>query len=441
MKKDVAIVVLNYIQYLNIIPGIKELIKEGYKVDFYCSTSSDAGFNNLFSDVKDLMEKEGFNVYSTEQDIDYKVLLEPYPSGLNIKAKYKIRYKYSNISAKPNKVYKPENYIGYDAILCSGEYDYNILRVFTQPYITGNQKYIDFKKKKSKKTKKVLLYLPTYGEESSIDIIHEKLAKLREKYYVIAKIHHGTSFLSDEVDRIQEIKESVDEYYDLHKELSELLERADVVLTDNSGALFEAIYTEVPVAVFTDDINKNKKEGFDTTQYELYKKGILPYTSDINKIDEILEQALSKEIINLQKEWNRKNLYHPKDLLIDFVNVIKNYINDNIDERYYEMHNILKNDYFKTREEKDYKQYLLGELEKDCLSVKEKLSIITNEIKVLENEKKELLKENKKLKEDFKKEKEQLLKENKDLKNSLEYYENGKLYKAIKKIYEIKNGR
>ena len=114
MKKDIAIVILNYIQYSNVIPGIKELIKEGYQVDFYCTNSSDTGFNNLFNDVKELMIKEGYNVYSTEQNINYKVLMEPYPSGLDIKSKYKIRYKYSNISAKPNIVYKPQNYICYD---------------------------------------------------------------------------------------------------------------------------------------------------------------------------------------------------------------------------------------------------------------------------------------------------------------------------------------
>ena len=35
-----------------------------------------------------------------------------------------------------------------------------------------------------------------------IDTILDELNNLREKYYVITKIHHGTAFLKDEVERI-----------------------------------------------------------------------------------------------------------------------------------------------------------------------------------------------------------------------------------------------
>ena len=172
------------------------MIKKGYSVDIYCNDTDDnAGFKELFADIRKHMREKGYTVYECAQKIKYKVLLEPYPTGINIKSKYKIKYRYGNISAKPNIVYIPKNFIIYDCILCAGDYDSNYLSVFSKTYKTANQKYVNFHKIKSKKyTKKVLLYLPTYGKESSIELIGDELKNLRKKYYIIAKIHHGTSF-------------------------------------------------------------------------------------------------------------------------------------------------------------------------------------------------------------------------------------------------------
>lgn len=413
MTKNIAVVVLNYIQFVNIKPGIDELIKKGYCVDLYCPiVESNDGFNDMFSDIRKYLKKSNYNIYSCVQDKYYQILLEPYPA-MDIKSKYKIRYRYSNISAKPNIVYLPENYVKYDAILCSGNYDSNYLNVFSKTYITGNMKYINFRKEKCKEiSKKILLYLPTYGDESSIDLIVNHIKDLKEKYYIIIKIHHGTSFLIKEKRRINKIKEYADEFYDCKKDLSELLKIADVVLTDNSGSIFEALYTYTPVAVFCDDINKNKKENFDTTQYLLYKDDILPYSNDINKIDYILEQACSEKVFSRQKNWSDKNFYHPKNQVKDFVDVIEKFMVDNIDKRNFEMHNILKNDYYR-------KINIINNLSYDNKRQQEY-------IKNLEYVNSELLANNNSLNEN-----------NNILKNELEDYRNGKLYKLATKIYKL----
>ena len=311
MKRDIAVVVLNYIQYINIIPGIKELIKKGYTVDFYCpKVKNNEGFEEMFVDARNFLKKEGYNVYEQTQLINYKVLLEPYPEyNFEFNAKYLIKYRYGNISAKPSIVYKPENYIKYDCILCAGEYDSNYLNVFSKTFNTGNMKYINFRKRKErKKSKKTLLYLPTYGDGCSIDEIVDELKALRKEYYIIAKIHHGTSFLKNENERIEKLKSHVDEFYDYHKELSELLEITDIVLTDNSGSIFEAIYTEIPVAVYCDDINKYKLDGFNCIQYEMQKEKIIPYTNEKKQIKKILKEALSDKYYQKQKEWNTQKV-------------------------------------------------------------------------------------------------------------------------------------
>lgn len=425
MKRDIAIVILNYIQYINVIPAIKDLIKKGYTVDFYCpNVESNDGLGEMFNDARELLLKEGYNVYGETQPIEYKVLLEPYPEyNFNFNAKYLIKYRYGNISAKPSVVYKPENYIKYDCILCAGDYDANYLNVFSNTFKTGNMKYINFKKRKDRKTsKKNLLYLPTYGDGCSIDDIIDEINELRKEYYVIAKIHHGTSFLKNEIERIEKIKNSVDEFYDYHKELSELLEITDVVLTDNSGSVFEAIYTEIPVAIYCDDVNKYKLEGFNATQYEMVKDDIIPYTNDKKHIKKILKDAESDKYYSRQKEWNKENFYHPSDLKKDFVNIVESYINDDINDRYYEMHNVLKKDYYGNKK-------LVDEL---CTK-NNNLLVENNNLKLeIENKTKEIENVTKMIQE-HKIEKESLSKK-------LYYYETGILYRIARKLYEIKNG-
>lgn len=423
MNNRIAVVILNNIQFENVKLAIEEFNKKGYQVDIYCQDSDSViGFKELFDDNVKTLKEQGYKVYRKEQNKKYKILLEPYPS-MNIDAKYKIRYHYSTISAKPDIVYgHPEKYIYYDAILCGGKYDANYLSVYSKTYLTGNFKYNLFSKKKYNKRKKVLVYLPTYGTCSSIDLIGNYLSNLKDDYYIIAKIHHGTSFLKDEEKRIDIVKNNVDEFYDLHKDLSELLSIADVVLTDNSGSIFEALYTNTPVAVFSNDINQNKWGSFNTTQYELYKEGILPYTNKLEDIKKILKEAQSSKVKKLQREWNNEYLYHPVNQVEDFVNIVENYMNDNIDKRYYDFHNEFRNIYFKLVDNNKNNEDLILNKEKLIENLNENLNSKNNEIS------------------EYKKMIDNYQQENTYLKESLNYYQTGKLYKIVNWLYRVKNG-
>lgn len=351
-EEKIAVIIYNYIQYLSIMPGIRGLIKAGYDIDFYSGeVNDDSGFNDLFSDVTKIIKKEGFNVYKKPQKTDYKIVLDPYVGLFDIKGKYNIRYRYGPISAKPNKVLNVNQMIRYDCILCSGPYEARMLNPFASTEVVADLKYMDFKKRKLKeaKNKKVLLYLPTFGEESSIDLILDELQKLKKDYYIIAKTHHGTSFLKEESERPNKLKLVVDQCYDLHKELKDLLEVADVVLSDNSASIFEAMLNNVPVAIFSNDINQNKLGEINTVQYDLYKGGILPYTNNVKNIGKILKEVLSDNIIDKQNNWAKENFVYSKDPVKDFVNIIGKYYNEEIDMQDYLFRKNIK-DYI---EEKD----------------------------------------------------------------------------------------
>ena len=106
--------------------------------------------------------------------------------------KYRIKYKYSLLTAKPNLVYKPENNICYDAILCYGMYEANFLKVFSNVELIGNLKYLNLKPLTKPSTNKpILLYLPTYGDVSSIRNITSQLEKYtkntRQKFIKLNK--------------------------------------------------------------------------------------------------------------------------------------------------------------------------------------------------------------------------------------------------------------
>ena len=352
-EEKIAVVMYNYIQYLSIMPGIRELIKQGYDVDFYVAKFNDSfGWDDIQADVLKVLKKEGYKVYRKSQNIHYKIVLEPYLNDFTKDAKYYIRYRYGPLcTTKPNKVMLPKLLLHFDCAICSGPYEEKILNPYANTVAVADLKYMNFKRnnKPRKDGKKVLLYLPTFDKESSIDQIANELGKLKKQYYIIGKFHHGTSFLHIENERLDKLKGVVDECYDLHTELKTLLERADVVLSDNSGAIYEAMINRIPVALFSKDINQNRIGDYSTTQYELYQKGILPYTDDPNSIGKVLKKALSDKIIKAQNKWAKENFTYSKDPVGDFVKVIDDYYNDNIDERDYLLRRII-NDELKERE-------------------------------------------------------------------------------------------
>lgn len=421
MNNGIAVVILNYIQYVNVKPGIDELIKRGYNVDIYVPESkTDDGFQDMFNNTLKLLKKNGYTVHRKLTKKVYKVLLEPYPC-MDIKSTYKIKYRYSMISAKPNVVYDPYSFLMYDTIMCSGVYDSNYLRTFTNTEIVGNLKYANFKRKKHSFSKKVLLYLPTYGDVSSIELIMDQLSKLRKDYHVVVKIHHGTTFLRDEKERIDLLKNNVDEFYDCFKDLNELLSFADVVLTDNSGSIFEALFVHVPVAVFCKDINANALENFNTTQFELYKEGILPYTSNKNKINDILKDACSDKIFQNQKRWSLENFHYTNKPAEEFADLVIKFLNDNINERYYQFHKIFSNKYYNLLQERYTLNSMIdnyskneNKLNSEFLELQSKNSELDKRVTYLSNKNQSLLDE-------------------------LNVYKNSKLYKICKKIYKIIN--
>ena len=413
MKNKIAVTIQNYVQFYS----LKALLdlKDKYDIDIYVpsDTNDKLGYRGMYDDIYNYLKDNNYKVYrSVKNNINYKVLLEPYSMDwcLNIKHKYRMKYMYGFMCAKPKPVYRPDLNIQFDAILCHGVYEEEVLSAYSKTYLVGKLNYIDYKHEKTKKEKKTLLYLPTYGNVNSISDIAVELAKLSDSYEIITKEHHGTNYLENESSKSKLLSKCISKFYDSSYPLDKLLEIADVVLSDNSAAIFEAIYTKVPVCIFSKNLKDCSLDKIDSIQYQLIKKGIIPYTNKDSELRKIIGDALSSDYKNKQSKYSDEQFpIRGKDILKSFTDVIDIYLNDDINSDFYYMHRMLKDNYNDLVKEKE-KYYII-------LEEKNKMEI---ELKNIQEEKSNLINEINRINQEY------------------ANYRAGKLHRMADKIYNIK---
>lgn len=398
MKKDIAVVVQTLVQFYNIRNGIDELKKKNITCDIYVPTYEDSeGFKEIYDATYNKIVDMGYPVKRKATSTEYKILLEAYPIDhiINIKHKYRLNYLYgSSVGTKPNIGLLPDFYLHYDGVLLYNYEESEYLSAYCKTFLIGNLKFKNFSKKQNDMgNKKRILYLPTYGKSSDIDCTINLVEKLRKKYVVYIKAHHGTDFLKEEKFKTELLKKSCDLYFDSSQNIIDLLSEADLVLSDNSGAIFDSIYAGVPVVIFSKDVNRNKiNDDFNTKQFELVKNGIIPYTSDPSDIEKIIKEGLENSTLKKQMKYRDENFYCPDDKLIDFINVISLFLKDKIDKKYKTLHDRLMNYYDDLKKENikvinnyDKLNYLYKKSEEEKKDIYEKLKNITQQNKLLDN--------------------------------------------------------
>jgi len=147
----------------------------------------------------------------------------------------------------------------FDLVLSYGPRDTTSFSYYTHAEMVGNPKFDDwFSNSLDKKiiselrdrldsTKKTILYLPTHSDLSSIDELVGELAKLTRLYNVLIKTHYYTTH--EEPGRIEKLQRTRALVFDDGTDLLPLLKVSDVVVSDNSSAIFDAILADKPVVV------------------------------------------------------------------------------------------------------------------------------------------------------------------------------------------------
>lgn len=152
-----------------------------------------------------------------------------------------------------------------DLILAFGSRDVKLFSLFTEAKIVGNPKFDDWFNgefdqvlllqvgERLSNRKKTILYLPTHGDLSSLEALSDKLCELTDTYNVIAKIHYFLLRENDE--QVNRLRGKGIVVLGDDADLLPLLKLCDVVLSDNSSAIFDAILADKPLVV-TDFLSK-----------------------------------------------------------------------------------------------------------------------------------------------------------------------------------------
>ncbi|AOR24722.1 CDP-glycerol glycerophosphotransferase family protein [Clostridium taeniosporum] len=352
-KNKVAFIIQTPLHYYLYNPVIKELNKLGIEPEIIINDSIKFNdewsnmYNSCVKFIKEKMKNKLDIIMLSEvlnQSIKYKCLITNTDMGEEVWniAKYNLGMKYGGPS---KEVYSCGWWnINYDTIFCMGNYDYSKLNIYNSCEKIGYPKFdkwfndknlikeealSDFNLDSNKKT---ILYAPTYGELSSINVWIKTIKDLQSKYNVIVKMHHGTAYLANELNRRKYIQDNfinvIDDRYDLLKVFS----LTDILLIDNSGVMTEGILADLNIIKLDFDFNE---ECVWLTDENSMDQKIKKHIISVKKENELLEVLDNREIFENQK----KEINNLKRILCEYIDgksgervakTIKDFLEDNI---------------------------------------------------------------------------------------------------------------
>lgn len=436
--KKVAVIIQNNIQFESFVSALDIMLDRNIEVDIYIpDVKSEDGLDCMYDQFYDLMKKSKYNILRTVNDIDYDILFIPYEISTlgNIKRKLTIKYMYGMATKPYFSLSLRINYV-FDGFLCYGDKDSEYLSNYGKTFKVGNMKYINHVSKKStnKTSKKKILYLPTYGNESSIDLLIPKLENLKEEYDISIKMHHGTEYLKNDIEKKRKEKIyaafSTNNIYLSKDSISDLIDDSDVVVTDLSGALFDAVYLKKPVIMFYPQ--KHESYGNLTPlPIECAKKGyyISFCESQVVNLAKYINVALSKEYLEKQNEVFNILCCCDKDgskkKFIEFLDSIEK---DIFSEDYLNIHCRMREDIKKYMNDKRENDMAINELNNKIDRLNVEIDKQNKEVNKVKHENLNLQNEigNEKLK-------------NIQLSDTLSLIYNSRSWKLVEKLRKIKN--
>ncbi len=310
--KNVAIIFQNQIQYDSAIGLVDIMMSKGIKVDIYVPTyNGNKNVGDMYEEFYKTLDTKKYHIFREAKTILYDLLFETYESELSpyIKRKYTIKYPYGLTTKGDVSLSLLVNYI-FDGILCYGDDDAECSKNFGVTFKIGNIKYLKTKTvPRENIEKKTILYLPTYGDLCSIEEITEELLKLKNEYNIIIKPHHATEYKQNEQEenRRKFIKEHYENVYSSKEKLENLLNKCDVVLTDTSGAIFDAVSLKKPPIMYYK--KENEKFGdYVMLPIQCIEKGYIQgITKDtIQNLKQYIERVQTEEYKKKQEELFKK---------------------------------------------------------------------------------------------------------------------------------------
>lgn len=154
--------------------------------------------------------------------------------------------------------------------------------------------------------RKTITYVPTWGELSTSDLFIEAVVGLSKDYNVILKLHHNTALL--EADRKRDLEHVALHVLAENDDLLDALVVSDLVLSDYSGAIFDALYCGKPVLLLQDGSDQRFGAKLDTDSLEHARRDDL---GTVVATPSVLRSAVSKALRHPRRP--------PPDLMDDLI--------------------------------------------------------------------------------------------------------------------------
>lgn len=305
----------------HLIPVAQEAISRGHLVKFLIHEPT----NNIFG-IQNNLEKHNLdfikikNLEHLKETIylfDYVILSEPMRIGFMPNGSKSIQI-YHGLANKGGHFVKDFEQIWFKSFV-SGEYEYNKIKEIVPNkidncHIVGYSKF-DYKEQVdiTKSSKLTCLYVPTWDQHYS-SLYHIGKQVINTNLRMIVKLHNHTierdSFWVDFYKNNKNIIYTTNEVHNL-------LDCCDVVLSDVSSAMFEALAFNKPVIAFTSPTANLKDEQI---EYEFRKNKILNEAFSWEDVINYLSNISKLNIIdNKTKEYLYKYQSGASQRIIDIL--------------------------------------------------------------------------------------------------------------------------
>ncbi|WP_330983796.1 MULTISPECIES: glycosyltransferase [Enterobacterales] len=238
----------------------------------------------------------------TERRQRYKCLISPYYTPLlNGLSDCHVRAMYGLAKEEWNHAWWNTF---YQRILCYSHHSQQALDINGSAIVVGNPRFDEWHNAsfdarvpnvvKLDDKKPTILYAPTYGALSSLPHWAEKLGRLSHDFNIVTKLHHGTCYKPEEAASLALANKHLKKRADAPKHVLPLLAKADYVLTDSSGFIFDAIHMRKRVILLEWPEMKTLLDGqsYSTPHSaDQHIRDILPVAKDVAQLKTLLSDA------------------------------------------------------------------------------------------------------------------------------------------------------
>ncbi len=143
--------------------------------------------------------------------------------------------------------------------------------------------------------KKNVLYVPTWGDLSTQEQFFDAVIDLGREHNVLIKLHHNTAIF--EHHRTGDLVNRRVHHFGANDDLIELLAVSDIVLSDYSGAVFDALYCKKPVILLQQYSAERFGKKLDAHSLEYAQpERIGPVCTSPSQLADVVRRVISGEL-------------------------------------------------------------------------------------------------------------------------------------------------